>query len=94
MIGVGSSSLDYQDKCIYSAQVNSLDCMEFSYLSNVLSLRGYQPNRDYMAYPRLVDMTPQIYAMYASTDTQVISTTNFHELNILYVRVVSGAALL
>ena len=70
----------YSYSCLYSA-ANALDCMEFAKLSNVITIRGYQPNQSYQAYPRFQDTTPKVYALYANSSTVVLSTAEYTQID-------------
>ena len=67
---------EYEISCDQNAS-DVLQCVEFAKLSNVIYFRGYMPNTNYQAYPRLVDSSPTVYALYGASYTSVLNDDNY-----------------
>ena len=51
--------------------------MEFAKLSNVIAIRGYQPNDNYQAYPRFIDSTPKVFGLFGANYDTTVSNANY-----------------
>ena len=60
----------YEFTCTFE-QVNSLDCWEFSKVSNIIAFRAYQPYVGFQTIPDLANTTPTAFAMYGTSDQQL-----------------------